>query len=83
MHMDTVCAIRTISLQLNPTDPGVLAKESAKDPVLAKVMLSHMKAGHLRQSLKIKERTTQWKILSFTFNCSWLSAIWLQSHHSS
>ena len=37
--MDTVCAIRTISLQLNPTDPGVLAKESAKDPVLAKVML--------------------------------------------
>eukprot|EP00731_Ephydatia_muelleri_P024399 Em0016g670a len=39
MHMDTVCAIRTISLQLNPTDPGVLAKESAKDPVLAKVML--------------------------------------------
>ena len=39
MHVDTVCAIRTISLQLNPTDPGVLAKESAKDPVLAKVML--------------------------------------------
>ena len=37
--VDTVCAIRTISLQLNPTDPGVLAKESAKDPVLAKVML--------------------------------------------
>ena len=37
--MDTVCAIRTISLQLNPTDSGVLAKESAKDPVLAKVML--------------------------------------------
>ena len=37
--MDIVCAIRTISLQLNPMDPGVLAKESAKDPVLAKVML--------------------------------------------
>ncbi|KAL5517830.1 hypothetical protein EMCRGX_G003454 [Ephydatia muelleri] len=37
--VDTVCAIRTISLQLNPTDPGVLPKESAKDPVLAKVML--------------------------------------------
>ena len=37
--VDTVCAIRTISLQLNPMDPGVLAKESAKDPVLAKVML--------------------------------------------
>ena len=37
--VDTVCAIRTISLQLNPTDPGVLSKESAKDPVLAKVML--------------------------------------------
>eukprot|EP00731_Ephydatia_muelleri_P009196 Em0004g1534a len=37
--VDTVCAIRTISLQLNPTDPDVLPKESAKDPVLAKVML--------------------------------------------
>eukprot|EP00731_Ephydatia_muelleri_P005173 Em0002g1349a len=39
--MDTVCAIRTISLQLNPMDPGVLAKESAKDPVLAKYPCIH------------------------------------------
>ena len=36
--VDTVCTIRVISLQLNPTDPGVLAKESAKDPVIADVM---------------------------------------------
>ena len=36
--VDTVCTIRVVSLQLNPTDPGVLAKESAKDPVIADVM---------------------------------------------
>ncbi|KAL5479670.1 hypothetical protein EMCRGX_G023226 [Ephydatia muelleri] len=36
--VDTVCTIRTISLQLNPTDQGVLAKESAKDPVIANVI---------------------------------------------
>ncbi|KAL5503296.1 hypothetical protein EMCRGX_G010223 [Ephydatia muelleri] len=36
--VDMVCTIRVISLQLNPTDPGVLAKESAKDPVIANVM---------------------------------------------
>eukprot|EP00731_Ephydatia_muelleri_P012616 Em0006g1510a len=36
--IDTVCTIKVISLQLNPADPGVLAKESAKDPVIANVM---------------------------------------------
>ena len=28
----------TLSLQLDPTDPGAMAKESAKDPVIANVM---------------------------------------------
>jgi len=37
-HVDTVCTIRNISLQLNPTDQGVLAKESAKDPVIDNVI---------------------------------------------
>jgi len=36
--MDTVCTINTISSYLNPTDPGVLKKETAKDPVLSTVM---------------------------------------------
>ena len=36
--MDTVCNIKTVSLQLNPTDPGTLAKESTKDPLIANVM---------------------------------------------
>ena len=36
--MDTVCPIKTVSLQLNPTDPGTLAKESTKDPLIANVM---------------------------------------------
>ena len=36
--VDTVCTIKTIGLQLNPMDPGILAKESGKDPVIANVM---------------------------------------------
>ena len=35
---DTVCIIRLISDQLNPLRPGVLAKETTKDPVLAQVV---------------------------------------------
>ena len=33
-----VCTIKTISLQLNPLDQWVLAKESSKDSVIARVM---------------------------------------------
>jgi hypothetical protein len=35
---DTVCTVNHISCQLNPKDPGVLAKESAKDRVITTVM---------------------------------------------
>ena len=34
----TVCTNKAVSLQLNPTDPGTLVKESAKDAVIANVM---------------------------------------------
>ena len=36
--VDTVCIINTISLQLNPLEPGVLAKESNKDSTISNVM---------------------------------------------
>jgi hypothetical protein len=36
--VDTVCTIHSIGQQLSPTDPGVLAKETRKDPILAAVM---------------------------------------------
>ena len=36
--VDIVCAIKTIDSHLNPTDPGVLSKESSRDPVTAGVM---------------------------------------------
>ena len=36
--VETVCIIKTVSLQLNSTDPGTLAKESTKDLVIANVM---------------------------------------------
>ena len=44
--VDMVCTIKTISLQLNPMDQGVLAKESSKDPVIARVMRYTRKDGH-------------------------------------
>nr|CAB3263167.1 uncharacterized protein LOC104265771 [Phallusia mammillata] len=35
---DTVCAITSLSLQVQPTDSALLRKESGKDPTLSKVM---------------------------------------------
>ena len=35
---DTICTVNHIGTQLDPRDPGVLAKESAKDGVIATVM---------------------------------------------
>ncbi|KFD66942.1 hypothetical protein M514_20808 [Trichuris suis] len=40
-EVDTVCSLRavtTISLQMNPADPGLIAKESKKDPVICAVI---------------------------------------------
>ena len=42
--VSTVCAVEIINQQLNPTTPGLLAKESRKDPVIATVM-RHVKEG--------------------------------------
>ena len=36
--VDTVCTVKTVSLQINPTDSVSLQKNTAKDPVLATVM---------------------------------------------
>ncbi|XP_014671627.1 PREDICTED: uncharacterized protein K02A2.6-like [Priapulus caudatus] len=40
----TVCTIKTVSLQLQPTDPGVVGKQSGKDPVIA-TMMHHTREG--------------------------------------
>ena len=37
--MDTICMIKSISMQIKPIDSKVLAKETSKDSVLANVML--------------------------------------------
>ena len=36
--MDSVCLIKQVSLQIKPTDPGVLAKESMKDSTISTFM---------------------------------------------
>ena len=45
--MDTVCYIKTIGSQLNPTDPDVLIKESSRDPVIANVIRFTRERGGL------------------------------------
>ena len=36
--IDIICTIKTISMQIKPVDSEVLAKETAKDPVLTNVI---------------------------------------------
>lgn len=36
--VDTVCTVKIIGQQLSPTDPGIVKKETSKDPVLSTVM---------------------------------------------
>ena len=36
--VDTVCTVKMIGRQLSPTDPGVVRKETSKDPVLSTVI---------------------------------------------
>ena len=36
--MDMVCAIKVLSLQMQPVDANILRQESQKDPVISKVM---------------------------------------------
>ena len=36
--VDSVCLIRTISRQINPDNPLLVVRETAKDPILAQVM---------------------------------------------
>ena len=35
---DSVCLVRTISRQINPDNPLLVVRETAKDPILAQVM---------------------------------------------
>lgn len=43
--LDTVCTIKSVSLQLNPTVPRILAMESEKNPVIVNVMCYSQKDG--------------------------------------
>ena len=36
--VDSVCLVRTISRQINPDNPLLVVRETAKDPILAQVM---------------------------------------------
>ena len=62
--VDTVCSIKTISLQLNPTDPGTMAKESAKDSIISNVM-RYTREGWPPKGSAEEEGTTERSIEAF------------------
>ena len=37
-HVDSVCLVRTISRQINPDNPLLVVRETAKDPILSQLM---------------------------------------------
>ena len=43
--VDTVCMVKSLHVQVRPSDPASLETETAKDPVLTKVMLLHERDG--------------------------------------
>lgn len=52
--IDTVCTIKAVSLQLKPTNPSVLAKESRQDPVNSTV-ICHTREGWPSEDSRSKE----------------------------
>ena len=89
--IDTICTVRTISLQLKPSDPGVLAKESDKDTVIATVM-RYVREGWLLDK-NSEEQTTHndgqsysvnaFRKLRLTLHSKWMITVWIQSCYSS
>ena len=56
--VDCVCTVKTISLQLNPGDPGVLKKETAKDSVLATVM-RNIREGWPQSKIRVEKQVNE------------------------
>ena len=85
--MDTVCTIKPVSLQLNPTDPGTVAKESAKDPIISNVM-RYTREGWPTKSATNEDIKAGWVNRGFSetgyisLHSLWLPALWIQSGDS-
>ena len=57
--VDSVCLVRTISRQINPDNPLLVVRETAKDPILSQLMRFVKEGWHFRKSLKTSK---SWKI---------------------
>ena len=60
---DMVCAIKVLSLQLQPVDANILHKESGKDPVLSTVM-RYTREGWPSKTTEINEEINKFRKLS-------------------
>ena len=65
--MDMVCAIRVLSLQINPLEVKILSQESNKDPVIATVV-HYVKEGWPSKNAEINEEAR--KFLKLTDSLS-------------
>ena len=61
--MDMVCAIKVLSLQLQPVDANILHQESRKDPVLSSVM-RYVREGWPPKNTETNEEVSKFRKLS-------------------
>ena len=60
--VDSVCLVRTISRQINPDNPLLVVRETAKDPILAQLMRFVKEGWPHAFSEKLKKTSKSWKI---------------------
>ena len=61
--LDLVCAIKVLSLQVQPVDANILRQESSKDPVISTVM-RYVREGWAPKNTEINEEVNKFRKLS-------------------
>ncbi|XP_052827929.1 uncharacterized protein K02A2.6-like [Octopus bimaculoides] len=61
--IDIVCAIKALSIQVQPVDANVLRQESGKDPVISTVM-HYVREGWLPKNMEINDEVNKFRKLS-------------------
>ena len=77
--IDTICAIETLSLQIRPTDSGIVRKGSSRDPTLTKSCDSREKVGQRKKTTMTQHRNSA---KGRTRCLSWLFTVWSPSGDS-
>ena len=73
--IDTICLIKTLSIQIKPVDSTVLAKETEKDPILANIM-RYTHEGWPPKSQKEEDHIMRYSLSDFRKISSSLSGVY-------